>query len=114
MLRVLITQNASRASAVIERPHLRQWCLCAEGGKRFSKGAYFLGKIVYGKGWEELLTLLDWHQRHTKDKQTSHPTIDAYGSGEAFESVGSHVAALHQDILQREGRSPCIFMWACR
>ncbi len=59
----------------------------AEGGKRFSKGAYFLGKIVYGKGWEELLALLDFHQRHTKDKQTSHPTIDAYGSGEAFESV---------------------------
>ncbi|KAK9909832.1 hypothetical protein WJX75_008162 [Coccomyxa subellipsoidea] len=69
-----------------------------EGGKRFSKGAYFLGKIVYGKGWEELLTLLDWHQRHTKDKQTSHPTIDAYGSGEAFESVRSKAEKLDVSI----------------
>lgn len=65
-------------------------CGCsAEGSKRFSKGAYFLAKIVYGKGWEELLELLDYHQRHNKDKQTSHPSIDAYGSGEAFETVSS-------------------------
>jgi digalactosyldiacylglycerol synthase len=62
-------------------------CGCAEGGKRFSKGAYCLGKIVYGKGWEELLTMLDFHQRNTKDVRTAHPIIDAYGSGEAFESV---------------------------
>ncbi|CAL8467905.1 g7443 [Coccomyxa elongata] len=65
-----------------------------EGSKRFSKGAYFLAKIVYGKGWEELLALLDYHQRHNKDKQTSHPTIDAYGSGEAFESVRSKAEKL--------------------
>ncbi|EIE20880.1 hypothetical protein COCSUDRAFT_2635, partial [Coccomyxa subellipsoidea C-169] len=69
-----------------------------EGGKRFSKGAYFLGKIVYGKGWEELLALLDFHQRHTKDKQTSHPTIDAYGSGEAFESVRRKAEKLNLSI----------------
>lgn len=61
----------------------------AENGKRFAKGAYCLGKIVYGKGWEELLTLLDFHQRHTHERQAAvnHPTIDAYGSGEAFEHV---------------------------
>ena len=57
--------------------------------RRFAKGAYCLGKIVYGKGWEELLTLLDFHQRHTHESQAdvNHPTIDAYGSGEAFEHV---------------------------
>lgn len=70
----------------------------AEGGERFTKGAYFLGKIVYGKGWEELLTLLDWHQRHTKDKQTSHPALDAYGTGEAFEMVTSTSTAVHGHI----------------
>ena len=60
-------------------------------GRRFAKGAYCLGKIVYGKGWEELLTLLDFHQRHTHESQAdvNHPTIDAYGSGEAFEHVRS-------------------------
>lgn len=63
--------------------------MITEGGKRFTKGAYCLGKIVYGKGWEELLTMLDFHQRNTKDSKTSHPTIDAYGSGEAFDSVSS-------------------------
>ncbi len=59
--------------------------------RRFAKGAYCLGKIVYGKGWEELLTLLDFHQRHTHESQAdvNHPTIDAYGSGEAFEHVRS-------------------------
>ena len=46
---------------------------------------------MYGKGWEELLTLLDFHQRHTHESQAdvNHPTIDAYGSGEAFEHVRS-------------------------
>ena len=65
----------------------------AEDGKRFAKGAYCLGKIVYGKGWEELLTLLDFHQRHTHESQASvnQPTVDAYGSGEAFEHVSAHM-----------------------
>ena len=70
--------------------------MCVDGvpdinSRRFAKGAYCLGKIVYGKGWEELLTLLDFHQRHTHESQedVNHPTIDAYGSGEAFEHVRS-------------------------
>ena len=70
--------------------------MCADvapgpNSRRFAKGAYCLGKIVYGKGWEELLTLLDFHQRHTHESQAdvNHPTIDAYGSGEAFEHVRS-------------------------
>ncbi len=46
---------------------------------------------MYGKGWEELLALLDYHQRHNKNKQTSHPTIDAYGSGEASETVSNSI-----------------------
>lgn len=64
----------------------------AGSGKRFAKGAYCLGKVVYGKGWEELLTLLDFHQRHTHESvaAVNHPTIDAFGSGEAFEHVRPH------------------------
>ena len=63
----------------------------AGGGRRFSKGAYTLGKVVPGKGWEELLAMLDFHQRALQSTATqdsvAHPSIDAYGSGEAFETV---------------------------
>ncbi len=31
-------------------------------GPRFHRGAYCLGKLVWGKGWEELLDLLTHHQ----------------------------------------------------
>jgi hypothetical protein len=62
--------------------------LSAEGGVRFSKGAYTLGKVVPGKGWEELLAMLDFHQRTvTAEAAVAQPSIDAYGSGEAFETV---------------------------
>lgn len=57
---------------------------CAESGTGFSKGAYCLGKVVWGKGWEELLTLLVAHKR-------AHPVkplvVDAYGEGEALAAV---------------------------
>ena len=60
----------------------------AEGGPRFSKGAYTLGKVVPGKGWEELLAMLDFHQRTARaEAAVAQPSIDAYGSGEAFETV---------------------------
>ena len=69
--------------------------VAAEGGRRFSKGAYTLGKVVPGKGWEELLAMLDFHQRALQSTATrdsvAHPSIDAYGSGEAFETVPSPV-----------------------
>ena len=85
-----------RGSRLLAKPYdtlLKGRRLGAEDGQRFAKGAYCLGKIVYGKGWEELLTLLDFHQRHTHESQAAvnQPTIDAYGSGEAFEHVGARL-----------------------
>jgi digalactosyldiacylglycerol synthase len=57
----------------------------AGGGSPFTKGAYALGKLVWGKGWEELLKLLDYC------KETNSPcpatAIDCYGDGEARVSV---------------------------
>ena len=100
MLLVLnyIPSGHSMQAVTLPLRHFRTPCLIgtvcgAEDGKRFAKGAYCLGKIVYGKGWEELLTLLDFHQRHTHESQAdvNHPTIDAYGSGEAFEHVSAHI-----------------------
>lgn len=54
-----------------------------DGGPRFSKGAYTLGKMVWGKGWEELLELLE----RQRDRGEPLPELAGYGSGEAEESI---------------------------
>lgn len=63
------------------------WQTFAEGGTSFTKGAYSLGKVVWGKGWEELLKLLDYC------KNTAAPcpavAIDCFGDGEARRTVSS-------------------------
>ena len=59
--------------------------LHAGDGKRFTKGAYCLGKVVWGKGWEELIKLL----AHCKKTDSPCPAthIDAFGDGEARVTV---------------------------
>ena len=55
------------------------------GGRRsFSRGAYCLGKVVWGKGWEQLLRLLAAHDRTHPDNPCP---LDAFGEGEALASV---------------------------
>ena len=54
----------------------------------FTKGAYCLGKVVWGKGWEELLTLLVAHKRSHPDDPV---VVDAYGDGEALAAVCLHL-----------------------
>ena len=56
----------------------------AEGQERFSRGAYFMGKAVWAKGYTELLSLLESHRSAGK---TEHP-IDCYGNGEDLAAVG--------------------------
>eukprot|EP00891_Asterochloris_glomerata_P002916 jgi/Astpho2/2916/Aster-01063 len=57
----------------------------ATGGKpRFTKGAYVLGKIVWGKGWEELLELLAAHCAATGPLPQA---LDAFGTGEAAHAI---------------------------
>lgn len=62
-------------------------CLCcrSEGGNPFSRGAYCLGKIVWGKGWEELIALLSQHTE-ARCQVLSEP-LDIYGTGEAASEV---------------------------
>jgi len=55
----------------------------ADGKPRFTKGAYTLGKMVWGKGWEELLENLE----RQRDRGEPLPEIAGFGSGEADESI---------------------------
>lgn len=58
-----------------------------EGQPRFSRGAYFIGKAVWAKGYTELLDLMGQHtQREGKDKP---PIIDCYGNGEDLQEVAA-------------------------
>ena len=63
-----------------ECPHFH-----AEGKKPFTKGAYCLGKIVWGKGWEELIALLSQHA--DVRSQVLDIPLDCYGTGEAASEV---------------------------
>ena len=69
-------------------PHMKFGPLyCAADEPRFSKGAYALGKMVYGKGWDELVDLLAQDSRGSRalvDVQ-----VDCYGYGEAQPRVSS-------------------------
>ncbi|KAL3142707.1 hypothetical protein ABBQ38_003008 [Trebouxia sp. C0009 RCD-2024] len=54
-----------------------------EGQKRFSRGAYFMGKAVWAKGYTELLSLLESHRSAGKPEHA----IDCYGNGEDLAAV---------------------------
>lgn len=53
-----------------------------EGVKAFSKGAYFIGKMIWSKGYRELLRILQDHQQELSELE-----IDLFGSGEDSEEV---------------------------
>lgn len=57
----------------------------AEGQQRFSRGAYFMGKAVWAKGYTELLSLLESH----RSAGNSEPAIDCYGNGEDLAAVSN-------------------------
>lgn len=54
-----------------------------EGAQRFGKGVYFIGKVVWAKGYTELLDLMTQHEG--KGKQHFH--VDVYGNGEDLDAV---------------------------
>lgn len=65
-----------------------------KGVKAFTKGAYFIGKMVWSKGYKELLQLLKDHQ-----KELSALEIDLFGSGEDSDEV--HKAAKKLQLTVR-------------
>ena len=54
-----------------------------DGAPRFSKGAYFLGKCVWAKGYTELIDLLS----QNKEKLGGDVSVDCYGTGEDLNDV---------------------------
>lgn len=65
-----------------------------DGGARFSRGAYFLGKCVWAKGYTELLDLLSQHA-----KTTSEPVaVDCFGTGEDLDSVRTEAERRRLDL----------------
>lgn len=53
-----------------------------KGDKAFTKGAYFIGKMIWNKGYKELLELLKNHQ-----KELAALEVDLFGSGEDSDEV---------------------------
>ena len=57
---------------------------CAPGKPLFDKGAYFIGKAVWGKGYSELLERLA-EQKAVRDGNAM--PIDIFGTGEDLEEA---------------------------
>jgi digalactosyldiacylglycerol synthase len=58
----------------------------------FNKGCYFLGKVVWGKGFHELLQRVEEH--NSSAAGSTHPlSMDVFGSGEDLDDVTREAAA---------------------
>ncbi|KAK4268769.1 hypothetical protein QN277_022010 [Acacia crassicarpa] len=63
--------------------------LLQNGGHAFTKGAYYIGKMVWSKGYKELIRLLSDHQ-----KDLVRLEVDLFGSGEDSDEVQDAVKNL--------------------
>lgn len=69
------------------------------GDQCFTKGAYYIGKMVWSKGYRELLKLLSEHQEKLSDLQ-----VDLYGTGEDSDQVQQSARKLNMDVRVYPGR----------
>ncbi|KDP28670.1 hypothetical protein JCGZ_14441 [Jatropha curcas] len=69
------------------------------GSQAFSKGAYYIGKMLWSKGYKELLTLLHDHQ-----KELAGLEVDLYGSGEDYDQVQKAAKELQLVVRVNPGR----------
>ncbi|CAN4109448.1 unnamed protein product [Withania somnifera] len=69
------------------------------GQKVFSKGAYFLGKMVWAKGYRELIDLLSKHKADLDGFN-----LDVFGNGEDAHEVESTARRLNLNVNFMKGR----------
>ena len=69
------------------------------GQKAFTKGAYFLGKMVWAKGYKELINLLAKHRRDLGGFK-----LDVFGNGEDANEVQSTAKRLDLNLNFQRGR----------
>lgn len=69
------------------------------GVSSFSKGAYFLGKMVWGKGYRELIDLLERHKQDLQDL-----SVDVFGNGEDSKEVKAEAEKLGLSLNFHQGR----------
>lgn len=70
-----------------------------KGDQAFTKGAYYIGKMVWSKGYKELLLLLSDHQNDLRGLQ-----VDLYGTGEDSDEVKEAAEKLDLAIHVHPGR----------
>lgn len=69
------------------------------GGGSPTKGAYYIGKMVWSKGYRELLQLLSEHQ-----EELAGITVDLYGDGEDSDQVRQAAGKLKPSVRVFPGR----------
>ncbi|PQQ14682.1 digalactosyldiacylglycerol synthase 2 chloroplastic isoform X1 [Prunus yedoensis var. nudiflora] len=69
------------------------------GIQAFTKGAYYIGKMVWSKGYKELLDLLRDHQ-----KELTGLEVDLYGTGEDSDQVQETAKRLELAVRVHPGR----------
>lgn len=69
------------------------------GSELFSKGAYFLGKMVWAKGYRELIDLLAKEKHNLNDGFK----IDVYGNGEDANEVQTTAKKLNLNVNFMKG-----------
>lgn len=69
------------------------------GQQAFSKGAYFLGKMVWAKGYKELIDLLGNHKHDLGGFK-----LDVFGNGEDALEVQSAAKRLNLNMNFLKGR----------
>ncbi|XP_051122722.1 digalactosyldiacylglycerol synthase 2, chloroplastic [Andrographis paniculata] len=70
-----------------------------DGIEPFTKGAYYIGKMVWSKGYKELLKLLSDHQNELQGLE-----VDLYGSGEDSTQVAEAAKKLNITVRVFPGR----------
>lgn len=69
------------------------------GEVAFTKGVYYIGKMIWSKGYKELLQLLSAHQDGLSGLQ-----VDLYGTGEDFDEVQEAAKRLKLEVRVNPGR----------